>query len=300
MGRRLSLAAGLGLVLAVMVALPARVAAQAALRLDALRVELWPEYDQPAVLVLLDGRLAAGTPLPVTLALPIPAAAGQPHAVAVYDANGDLLEAEFTTTTAGDDIIVTFSTDALAFRLEYYDPALTVAGTQRTYTLNWASPYAVALAAVRVQQPAGSSDLAITPALTAERPSADGLHYKAGSLGTLAAGQAVQVTLTYTKPDARLTTELIDPGAALPADGAANPVLGGLAAAVGLVIAGGAIYGYPRRPKPAARVAAQRRRRTPAAAPITSGGTGRVLHAVRGAPPNRRPVLPAVRRGLSS
>ena len=59
--------------LCLLLLLPASWAqAQTAVTLQALDVELWPDYDESAVLVLLTGTLAANTPLPVTVTLPLP------------------------------------------------------------------------------------------------------------------------------------------------------------------------------------------------------------------------------------
>jgi hypothetical protein len=67
--------------------------------------------------VILDGRLPLEAGLPVTLGVRIPAAAGQPHAVAVRNAAGDLLTAAYTTAPSPRDIIVTLITDQLDFRI---------------------------------------------------------------------------------------------------------------------------------------------------------------------------------------
>ncbi len=68
-------------------------AAQEAPAIEQLTVALWPEYDQPAMLVILRVQLAPGTQLPVDVILPIPTSAGEPLAVAYTTAEGALLNA---------------------------------------------------------------------------------------------------------------------------------------------------------------------------------------------------------------
>ena len=84
-------------------AVPPAARAQAPVTLEHLNVELWPEFDRPsAVLVLLEATLTAGTPLPATVELPMPAAAGIPHAVAKQGTDGQLYVADFTREVKGD------------------------------------------------------------------------------------------------------------------------------------------------------------------------------------------------------
>ena len=40
--------------------------------LDRLQIDLWPEYDRPAMLVILRGIMAEGTVVPATITLPMP------------------------------------------------------------------------------------------------------------------------------------------------------------------------------------------------------------------------------------
>ena len=257
-------------------------AAQGPVSLETLLISLWPEFDRAAVLVILDGTLPAGTTLPAQVALHMPAAAGQPSATAYTAADGTLLAAPFTTTTAGDDIIVTLTTETLKFRLEYYDPALSQTGSQRAYTFAWTSATAVTAAVVRLQQPAGATAPTTTPALTSVGAGEFGLQYYEGDLGALTAGQSVQVAVGYTKTDDTLSSVAV--GAAAPAatsaagTGATSPAAGNTTAiwlAVGgVVVLGAGVLGFilmrraaatnarsrraPRRHRPGTPVSTQR------------------------------------------
>ena len=57
--------------------------AQSEVKLSSMEVDLWPEYDRPNVLVIYRITLPPTTTLPVDLSFRIPAAAGEPSAVAV-------------------------------------------------------------------------------------------------------------------------------------------------------------------------------------------------------------------------
>jgi hypothetical protein len=254
--------------------LPARpLAAQADVRLASLSVSLWPEFDQPATLVILDGQLDPAVALPASLSMRIPARAGQPHAVAVTDASGQLVTAAYTTQPAGDDIIVMFPTQSPGFRLEYYDPALTIDNDARQFAFDWQTDYAIAAAVVRVQQPAGARDLAGDPALTALGAGEDGLNYHAATWGALAPGERLTLRLSYAKTGTALTAQSqgggVQPQAAVPAAPAPAPgslpwIVGGVALGLAAAAAGVYIYKRAQRPIPARAAHRARRRAGPA------------------------------------
>ena len=62
---------------------PLSTAAQEKISLSQLEIDLWPEFDQPSMLVIYKATLPSGVSLPVDLTFRIPLAAGSPSAVAV-------------------------------------------------------------------------------------------------------------------------------------------------------------------------------------------------------------------------
>jgi hypothetical protein len=247
------------LVLALGLLSPAWASAQTVVSLATLQVSLWPEYDQPATLVILDGQLDPATALPASLSVHIPTRAGTPHAVAVSGAGGELLTAAYTTEPAGDDIIVIFQTQSLGFRVEYYDPALTLAGDGREFAFNWQTDYPIAAAAVRVQEPVGARGLVGEPALAAVGAGPDGLNYYQADLGALRPGDTAAVRLSYAKTGATLTADALAAGAVgagpAPVPEVVTPetdnrlplIVGGAALGLALGAAGVAAYTRSRR-----------------------------------------------------
>jgi hypothetical protein len=222
-------------------ALPSPVRAQQAVTLAALQISLWPEFDKPSTLVILDGHLAPSVTLPADLSIRIPAAAGAPNAVASIAADGGLFQTAFTTSQAGGDIITKFTTSSASFRVEYYDPALVISGETRSFAFRWASDYAIGAVAVLVQQPVGARSLSAKPAVTSTGAGEYGLTYYTAALGALQAGGTVSLDLSYAKTGAGLSSDTVagtTTSAAGPA-GASNRLplmLGG--AALGLALIG--------------------------------------------------------------
>ena len=260
---------------------PSAASAQAEVSLSALQVSIWPEYDRPSVLVILDGELDPAVTLPASVGIRIPAAGGTPHAVAVTGADGQLLSATYTTRPEGDDIIVMFQAPSPGFRVEYYDPALAIEGEARTFAFDWQTDYAIGEAVARVQQPAGARDLAGEPALTAVGTGQDGLDYYEVNWGARAAGDTLSLRLTYAKTGNTLTNagQATAPApqnvSSQPANRSLPWIIGGTV--LGLALAGAGLFAYARSrgpARPTARPAARPRRRrvSGAARPAASAG----------------------------
>ncbi|UCH21286.1 MAG: hypothetical protein JSU83_22770 [Deltaproteobacteria bacterium] len=81
--------------------------------IDSLVIDLWPDYDRNATLVLLTGALPAGTMLPATVTLPFPEKA-QLHAVARIDSSDGVMKDDILFSLSPDKL--TFTTPDLSFR----------------------------------------------------------------------------------------------------------------------------------------------------------------------------------------
>ncbi len=197
---------------------PAPVAAQQAVRLADLQIEIWPEFDRPEALVIYRGALAAQAgQLPVQIAMRIPARVGEPNAVALRQA-GTLVDAPYTREVAGEWAVIRFSADEIEFQLEYYDPGLLKDGVQRQMTYAWPGDLGAENLRVVVQQPPGATNLQLEPAASSSQPGPDGLMYHTSELGPVDAGRNFEIQIGYQKADDRLTVDLF-------AQSAQDPVL---------------------------------------------------------------------------
>lgn len=163
---------------------------------ERMQVSLWPEYDRPDVLVMLNGELAPQVPLPASLSLPIPAGL-KPHAVAWRDASG-LKVADYTLEARGGHTLVSMKLPARAFHLEYYAPLVRTSG-RRGYSFEWPGLVALADLTYEVEVPSGAGDFVVKPAATSSRVGTDGLSYRMGDLGPVAKGQRVRIEISYQK-----------------------------------------------------------------------------------------------------
>lgn len=249
-------------------------AAQAPLAFDSLRVQLWPEYDQPAVLVIYDFQVGTQAQYPQTVRLTLPAEASL---LAVAQQSGEnLLNLSYDGPTAQGNVqVLTVNLpQAGQYHVEYYQP-LTKNGANRSFTFVWPGDYPVSSLDLALQQPPTAEGFQLAPALPTISPAADGFVYQKGSFGPQAAGKEFRLQVSYAKPDDTLSVSngQVQPSGDLNAAGSGGSpdfstwlpwVLGGLG--VALLLGGLVWYWFSGRAsaKPAS---AQHHRHAPAAQP---------------------------------
>ena len=197
------------LIFAVLLVLliPFGVQAQDTVRLAYLQVDLWPEYDRSEMLVILRAQLAPEVTLPVDVTFRIPAAVGDPNAVASRQPDGALLNAVYDLRVEGQWAYITVTATAIDLQLEYYDPQLEKVDAARHYEFAWNAGYAVDEMVILVQQPVRASDMTIEPNLGEFQPGSDGLNYYIMEIGAPKAGDTVSVKVDYQKNDDTLSVE---------------------------------------------------------------------------------------------
>lgn len=223
--------------------------------LETLQIEIWPEYDRPAALVILNGQLAADVALPAPVTLRLPGASGGAHAVASAEReDAPLLNVEHTQKSAGDHILLNFRAPQRFFHVEFYEPIATHS-PERRYSYVWPGDLAAARASLMLQEPATASAISMQPEASASATGQNGLRYRSAELGVLEAGKPLQVEVRYSKNDTRTSAEILQPApaAASPARSDTPAWVFGAAAALAVILAAGSfIFWYERRLRPAA------------------------------------------------
>lgn len=168
-----------------------------------LRVQVMPEFDDPRVLVIVQGRLAATTfPRPITFRLP---AGAQINQLALMDVtNGGTIPQAYDL--AADPVdprwsLVTYTLENAHFFYEYYYDPL-AAGADKAFTFTYSSVQPVAELVVEVQQPRTAEGFSLEPVATTSYTDATyGLTYHSLAAVPLAAGEQAAVTIGYHKAD---------------------------------------------------------------------------------------------------
>lgn len=200
----------IALVLALVLLIPFTVRAQTPLTLPSAEVDLWPEYDQPDMLVIYHFTLPSSVSLPYSMTVRIPASVGDPHAVAAAQPDGGLFKLPYTMEVSGQWTSLKFSATTTEVQIEYYDQNLQKNGANRHFVYNWPGDYAVGSLFVQVQQPVDASDMQISPNLsTIQKGAKDNLTYYSAEEGAMEAGQSFTLTIDYKKSNDELSAPTV-------------------------------------------------------------------------------------------
>lgn len=185
--------------LALAFLVPGLARAQSNTVIDTLAVRIWPEYDQPAVLVIYDIKVAPETILPVEMTFRLPKTASL-QAVA-REQDGNLVTIDYDKPVRDDYLSITLKiNEHTNYRLEYYLP-FSQMGAVRIFAFSWAGDYLVRRMTLSVQEPTGAKNMKITPNLGKAVPGPDGLMYYEGVFENVAAGQEFTLQASYDKND---------------------------------------------------------------------------------------------------
>ena len=186
----------------LVILLPVGVHAQEEIRISNLQVDLWPEYDDPGVLVMFNALvdLPPQTIFPVDIVFRIPAFVGKPSAVATRQVNGSLFDEKYDIQVEGEWTIVTVHASSPEIRLEYYDPRLEKEGIDRYFEFFWVSDYPIDGMSINIQEPVGTRNMGIEPDLGSFSTNPDdSLVYYYMEIGSPNKGDTVTVTVAYQK-----------------------------------------------------------------------------------------------------
>ncbi|MBL8101657.1 MAG: hypothetical protein JNM02_03930, partial [Anaerolineales bacterium] len=197
--RKLSLV----LILGMMFAFPSFVSAQNTITIANMTVQLWPEYDQPSMLVIADFQLDSATALPADVTFTIPQDANL-IAVAAVSADGSFLNTPFEgPTDNGESQTFTITINqSTVYRFEYYQP-LSFNGDQRIFSYLWDGAYAVTAFNVVVLEPGDVTAFSMTPNYQSVSQQNGSNYYDSGIM-QLASGEQFTLNLDYKKTTSAL------------------------------------------------------------------------------------------------
>lgn len=185
------------------------------LRIQQLSVQVMPEFDDPRVLVIVQGRLDADNltfPATVTFRLPSDAQINQMASVNMATAGSSMQPYNALPDPADSRwLLVSYSLDGPHFFYEfYYDP---IAGSlDKEFTFTLSSYHPVEQASVEIQQPKAAEQFRTLPAASSSRLDQNlRLYYHRVEVGALDAGQELSISVSYHKsdPDPSLSWEQV-------------------------------------------------------------------------------------------
>jgi hypothetical protein len=229
---------------------------------DQMVVQVWPEYDERAVLVFMNFSLPADVQLPATLKFAVPKGAVI-SGIGEVDENGNFTfnyKDSYPPVESGTDWdIATIQVQKYrALQIDYYyDPGLPTGAGARSYPVLMQLPLDAGSLNLHVQEPARATDFNVQPAMQGSGQASDGFTYFTATFTDVKAGSTLGYVVSYSKPDGDPSTTSSKPSAAKLST---NTVL--LAAVLVVVVCIGAlvIYRLYRNTGKAARTAGKRER----------------------------------------
>lgn len=226
-----------------------------AVSFENVRLWLYPEYDDPRLLVMLEGQVV-GVDVPATVNFLVPAtaemySAGSRDADGVYSDGNHVRES--SEVPGWDEISYTLTTPT--FRVEYYDDII-LGSPDRSIDYQFRTRYPIADLKVYAQEPMGSRDYAVTglgeSSLVGPGESAIGFTDHGLAYQDLGVADVLDFQIAY----ARSTDEpSLGSAAAASSEveggGSSTGVAVAVTAAVLIVLGGGAVWVYRARGVPA-------------------------------------------------
>jgi len=236
------------LILWFVLLVPVPVQAQGKLHLSTVSVDIWPEYDRQAVLMIYHIAISAGTSLPASLSLRIPAGADI-NVVKVKDASGNLINAPYENNDQGLWSVLTVTCTSPQVQVEYYT-TLVKNGTTRHIVFDWAGDYAVEKLDVNFLQPLGaeSPTISLPPLVTS--PGQDGLTNYRIETANLAVNMPFALTIDYLRQTDALSISSLPvqaastPGPDTPGHVSMTGILPWVLAGIGLLLIIAGIFGF--------------------------------------------------------
>jgi hypothetical protein len=221
-----------------------------------LRLSIWPEYDDPRVLIMLRGEMTPRQAFPASITLPIPKGAEIIGAGMISEQNELLLHPH--QVLPGD----TYDTLQLnlpvpRFFVEFYYTPFTTSGPEKRFVYSAPTTYPIELFEVDIQQPLKATAFTLDPAPLERMTDREGFTYHQFTYRDVGKGQSLTFTIAYTKtattPSVAKKQPTSQPAEKVRAPSDNTMVVLGIFAGAILLFAGGAwlLQRFRRQPLPA-------------------------------------------------
>lgn len=168
------------------------------IRIARLQLSIWPEYDDPRVLLIIRGELAPGAAFPVQVTLPIPKDAELIGAGMISELGELLLHPHRVIPGNASDTLEITLPSSRFFAEVYYDPFET-SGNAKRFSYTFKAPYPITQFDVDIQKPYTASDFVIEPPAMAQETEGRDTTYHRFAYRDVATEQPTTFTVSYVK-----------------------------------------------------------------------------------------------------
>ncbi len=170
-----------------------------ALSVARLRLSIWPEYDDPRVLVMLRGEMTPAKAFPTRIRLPLPKGAELIGAGMISAQNELLLHPhQIVAGETRDTLLLTLPVPR--FFLEFYYDPWQAQTTEKRFAYTFSLPYPIAHLEVDIQQPLAATNFVTEPSATVHSTDSRGFTYHQFVYRQLKKGQVLTFPVRNVKP----------------------------------------------------------------------------------------------------
>lgn len=174
-------------------------AREADLKIKGLKVSIWPEYDDPRVLVIYRGEFENGPSFPAWVDFYIPTDT-EINGAGIATPDGQLLWQEHKIVQEGSRKVLSININTPAFFLEYYyDPFK--GGALKSFEHKIENKYPIEAMLVEVQKPLKAEGFSLTPESKDSYADPGGFTYFKYNFQNLKAQSSVKLIVAYKKED---------------------------------------------------------------------------------------------------
>jgi hypothetical protein len=163
-----------------------------------LRLSIWPEYDDPRVLIMLRGEMTPRQAFPARITLPIPKGAEIIGAGMVSEQNELLLHPHQVLPGDTQDTLQ-LNLPVPRFFVEFYYNPFTMSGSEKRFVYPAPTTYPIELFEVDIQQPLQATAFTLEPAPMERMTDNQGFTYHQFTYRDVGKGQSQTFTIAYTK-----------------------------------------------------------------------------------------------------
>ena len=163
-----------------------------------LRLSIWPEYDDPRVLIMLRGEMTPRQAFPASITLPIPKGAEIIGAGMISEQNELLLHPHQVLPGDTQDSLQ-LNLPVPRFFVEFYYNPFPTSGIEKRFVYPTPTTYPIEVFEVDIQQPLKATNFALDPSPMERLTDNQGFTYHQFIYRDVGKGQNPTFTISYTK-----------------------------------------------------------------------------------------------------
>jgi hypothetical protein len=173
-------------------------ASTADLAMARLRLSIWPEYDDPRVLIMFRGEMTPRQAFPASITLPIPKGAEIIGAGMISEQNELLLHPHQVLPGDSQDTLQ-LNLPVPRFFVEFYYNPFTTSGPEKRFVYPAPTTYPIDLFEVDIQQPLKAGAFTVDPPSMERTTDKEGFTYHQFTSRNIEKGQSQTFTIAYIK-----------------------------------------------------------------------------------------------------